>query len=238
MKAYRTTLVLLALLALLLGGCASMPRPAEGPSYRPVHPPMVQAPPTDNGSIYQSGHEVRLFEDNKARRVGDVLTITLQESTQASKSASTETSKSSDVNIANPTLFGASPQFNVPGVVPLDSNRGNGLETGISSGTSFAGEGDASQSNSLTGNITVTIAEVLPNGNLVVRGEKWLTLNNGEEFIQISGIVRPQDIATNNTVVSTLVADARITYSGKGQLADTQRSGWLTRFFNSAIWPL
>ncbi|MCW9058353.1 MAG: flagellar basal body L-ring protein FlgH [Gammaproteobacteria bacterium] len=237
MKAYRTILVLLALTALLLSGCASAPR-TEGPSYRPVHPPMVQAPPTDNGSIYQSGYEVRLFEDNKARRVGDVLTITLQERTQASKSASTETTKSSDVNIANPTLFGASPQFNVPGVVPLDSNRGNSLETGISSGTSFAGEGDASQSNSLTGNITVTIADVLPNGNLVVRGEKWLTLNNGEEFIQISGIVRPQDISTGNTVASTQVADARITYSGKGQLADTQRSGWLTRFFNSAIWPL
>jgi flagellar L-ring protein precursor FlgH len=237
MNAHRSTLILMVL-AFLLGGCASMPRPAEGPSYSPAHPPVVQAPPMDNGSIYQSGHEIRLFEDNKARRVGDVLTIMLQERTQASKSASTETSKSSNVNIANPTLFGASPQFNVPGIVPLDSNRGNSLETGISSGTSFAGEGDASQSNSLTGNITVTIAEVLPNGNLVVRGEKWLTLNQGEEFIRISGIVRPQDIATNNTVVSNLVADARITYSGKGQLADTQRSGWLTRFFNSAIWPL
>jgi flagellar L-ring protein precursor FlgH len=237
MKPYRPTLVLL-LLSLLLGGCASIPRPAEGPSYRPAHPPVLPPPAADNGSIYQMGHEVRLFEDNKARRVGDVLTVMLQERTQASKSASTETSKSSDVTIANPTLFGSSPEFNVPGIVPLASNRGNGLETGISSGTSFAGEGDASQSNSLTGNITVTIAEVLPNGNLVVRGEKWLTLNQGEEFIQISGIVRPQDIATNNTVVSTLVADARITYSGKGQLADTQRSGWLTRFFNSAIWPL
>lgn len=237
MKAYRTTLVLLALIALLLGGCATVPRTA-GPSYRPVHPPMVPVAPTDNGSIYQSGYEVRLFEDNKARRVGDILTITLQERTQASKSASTETTKSSDVNIANPTLFGASPQFNVPGIVPLGSNRGNSLETGISSDTSFAGEGDASQSNSLTGNISVTIADVLPNGNLVVRGEKWLTLNNGEEFIQISGIVRPQDISTGNTVASTQVADARITYSGKGQLADTQRSGWLTRFFNSAIWPL
>jgi flagellar L-ring protein precursor FlgH len=237
MTDYRSPLLLLVLLTLLLGGCATAPRTA-GPSYRPAHPPVMPAPAADNGSIYQMGYEVRLFEDNKARRVGDVLTIMLQERTQASKSASTETSKSSDVNIANPTLFGSSPQFNVPGMVPLASNRGNSLETGISSSNSFAGEGDASQSNSLTGNITVTIAEVLPNGNLVVRGEKWLTLNNGEEFIQISGIVRPQDIATNNTVASTLVADARITYSGKGQLADTQRSGWLTRFFNSAFWPL
>lgn len=237
MTSHRLTLVLLALLALLLGGCASVPR-SEGPNYRPAHPPVLPPPAVDNGSIYQMGHEVRLFEDIKARRVGDVLTIVLQERTQASKSASTETSKSSDVNIANPTLFGSSPQFNVPGIVPLASNRGNSLETGISSGTSFSGEGDASQSNSLTGNITVTIADVLPNGNLVVRGEKWLTLNQGEEFIQISGIVRPQDVTTSNTVVSTLVADARITYSGKGQLADTQRSGWLTRFFNSPVWPL
>lgn len=237
MKTHRLLLLLLPLLTLWLGGCATPPR-TEGPSFRPASPQMMPVPTVDNGSIYQMGHEVRLFEDIKARRVGDVLTIMLQERTQASKSASTETSKSSNVNIANPTLFGSSPQFNVPGIVPLASNRGNTLETGISSNTGFSGEGDASQSNSLTGNITVTIAEVLPNGNLVVRGEKWLTLNQGEEFIQISGIVRPQDVSSGNTVASTLVADARITYSGKGQLADTQRVGWLTRFFNSSIWPL
>jgi flagellar L-ring protein FlgH len=83
----------------------------------------------------------------------------------------------------------------------------------------------------------VTVADVLPNGNLVVRGEKWLTLNQGDEYIQISGIVRPIDIRTDNTVLSGLVADARITYSGKGMVADSNKMGWLSRFFASAIWP-
>jgi flagellar L-ring protein precursor FlgH len=107
----------------------------------------------------------------------------------------------------------------------------------LSGSRSFEGEADASQSNSLSGAITVTIADVLPNGNLVVRGEKWLTLNQGEEFIQVSGIVRPQDVTTANTVLSTQIADARITYSGKGTLADSNRMGWLARFFNSPVWP-
>ncbi len=231
----RATLILTMLLYSLLSGCATAPQ--TGPSYRPAHPPVLQAPAPSNGSIYQTGYEVRLFEDMKARRVGDVLTIVLQERTQASKSAKTETTKESDISLANPTILGTTPQFNVPGLVPLASNRGNGLETSVSSSHDFTGEGDASQSNSLTGNITVTIAEVLPNGNLVVRGEKWLTLNQGEEFIQISGIVRPQDVSTDNTISSTLVADARITYSGQGQIADSQRIGWMGKFFTSVFWP-
>ena len=89
----------------------------------------------------------------------------------------------------------------------------------------------------MNGSITVTVAEVLPNGNMIVRGEKWLTLNQGEEYIQISGIVRPQDVRTDNTIFSTLVADARIAYSGKGMLANANSPGWLARFFNSPIWP-
>lgn len=219
----------------LLGGCATVQQP--GPSYHASHPPVMQAPRPENGAIYQAGYEVRLFEDMKARRVGDVLTIVLQERTQASKSAKTETTKETDISLANPTILGSTPQFNAPGLLPLASNRGNGLDTSVSSSHDFTGEGDSEQSNSLTGNITVTIAEVLPNGNLVVRGEKWLTLNQGEEFIQISGIVRPQDISTANTIVSTQVADARITYSGKGAIADSQRMGWLGRFFASVVWP-
>jgi len=173
----------------------------------------------------------------KARRVGDIITVVLQESTSASKSATATTDKTQETVIASPTIFGASPTFNLPGLIPLDSNRNNTLAANLNSSNAFEGTGDATQSNSLTGNITVTIADVLPNGNLVIRGEKWLTLNKGEEFIQISGIVRPQDISTFNTVLSTQIGDARITYSGKGFLADANEMGWLAKFFNSPIWP-
>ncbi len=220
---------------MLLSACASTSAPDK--HYRPAPPPVVHNPVQDNGAIYQVGYGVRLFEDMKARNIGDIITIVLTESTSASKSASTSTSKDNSVNIANPTLLGSTPQFGTRGLLPLADNRNNTLANSLNSSQDFSGEGDSSQSNSLSGNVTVTVADVLPNGNLVVRGEKWLTLNQGEEYIQISGIVRPVDIGSDNTILSTQVADARITYSGEGFVADSNKMGWLSRFFISAIWP-
>lgn len=219
----------------LFGGCASVPRHTD--SYRPALPRPDTGADTASGSIYHAARDVRLFEDVKARRIGDVITVVLRESTSASKSATTTADKDQETKVANPTFFGASPQFNLPGLIPLDSNRNNNLEQNLSATRAFKGEADASQSNSLSGSITVTIADVLPNGNLVVRGEKWLTLNQGEEYIQISGIVRPLDINPDNSILSTQIGDARITYSGKGFLHDSNSMGWLARFFNSPIWP-
>lgn len=221
--------------ALLAGGCASVPQ--EPDSYRPTLPPAYTDRTPQNGSIYHASRDVRLFEDVKARHVGDVITVILSESTSASKSAKTTADKSQETSVASPTIFGATPTFNVPGLIPLDSNRNNTLEMGLSADRAFDGEADSSQSNSLSGAITVTIADVLPNGNLLVRGEKWLTLNQGEEFIRISGIVRPQDINPDNTILSTQIGDARIAYSGKGFMHESNRMGWLARFFNSSIWP-
>jgi len=219
----------------MFSGCASQAPPRD--NYRPTLPPAYTTIEPVGGSIYQASGDVRLFEDVKARRIGDVITVLLQESTSASKSAKTSTDKDQETAIANPTFFGASPQFNLPGFIPLDSNRDNTLQQNLEAARSFEGEADSSQSNSLTGAITVTISDVLPNGNLVVRGEKWLTLNQGEEFIQISGIVRPQDVGTNNTVLSSQIGDARITYSGEGVLAESNEMGWLARFFNHPVWP-
>jgi len=231
----RMTLLSLLVALLTLGGCATTPPPHD--SYRPTLPQAYISEESSDGSIYQAARDVRLFEDVKARRVGDIITVVLLESTSASKSAKTSTDKAQQTQIDSPTILGAIPTFNAPGFIPLDSNRNNTLEMDLNSENSFEGEGDSSQSNSLSGNITVTIADVLPNGNLVIRGEKWLTLNKGEEFIQISGIVRPQDVSTQNTVLSTQIGDARITYSGKGFLADSNEMGWLTKFFNSPVWP-
>ncbi len=228
-------LLLAGLLTLLFSGCATMPPSRD--NYRPTMPPAYTSVEPIGGSIYQAARDVRLFEDVKARRIGDTLTVVLQERTSASKSAKTSADKEQETTIANPTFFGASPEFNLPGLIPLDSNRDNTLEQNLRAERSFKGEADTSQSNSLSGEITVTIADVLPNGNLVVRGEKWLTLNQGEEFIQISGIVRPQDVGTDNRILSTLIGDARITYSGQGMLAESNKMGWLARFFNHPVWP-
>jgi flagellar L-ring protein precursor FlgH len=183
------------------------------------------APPTD-GSIYHADQGMELFNDARAHRVGDILTISLVESTQASKKASTSTSKKDSTNIAAPTLLGQSLTLN--GKAATITTNGN---------RSFDGAGDSTQSNQLNGSITVTVAQRLSNGNLLVRGEKMLTINQGQELIRISGIVRPQDILQDNSVPSTRVADAQIGYTGKGSLADANTQGWLSRFFNSKWMP-
>lgn len=231
--ATRAILGIVAMLT-LLSGCASLHKPSA--DYRPAYPAVSVAPPQNNGGIYQVGYSQALFEDLKARRIGDTITIVLEERTQASKDAKTETSKDNTVGIANPTLLGAELKFDTP-LLPHADGRSSTLGTSLSSAQEFKGEGSSSQGNSLSGNITVTVIDVLPNGNLMVRGEKWLTLNQGDEYIQISGIVRPVDVRADNTVLSGQVADARITYSGEGFVADSNKMGWLGRFFASAIWP-
>jgi len=227
--------VLLCVGVVLLAGCQSLPE--RDPEYAAVRPVALPPAQTNTGSIYQAGYDVRLFEDSRARRVGDLLTISLTEATTASKDSATELSKSNTTNIANPTILGSTPQFNTPGILPLANNRNNNLGFGLSSSNDFSGDSSSSQSNSLRGSITVTVAEVLPNGYLVVRGEKVTSLNQGHEYVRISGIVRPVDIRPDNTILSTQVADAQITYTGSGATADTSKIGWLARFFISSLFP-
>ena len=232
-RRYRALLVLLPLV--LLSACAVVPR--QPANYSPTLPPAPKPAAQHNGSIYQSGNAVSLFRDVKAHRVGDIITIVLNEKTQASNQASTSTKKKNSIDIANPTILGSSPEFGAPGLLPLASNRNNTLANSLSSNQQFGGSGDSSQSNSLTGHLTVTVAKVYSNGNLLVRGQKHLKLNQGDEVVQISGIVRPEDISADNMVPSYKVADARITYSGAGAIADANRMGWLSRFFLSPYWP-
>lgn len=197
-----------------------------GPDYGPA----VPAEPlqtSETGGIYSTESSMDLFMDLRARAVGDILTIQLVERTDASKDSSSSTSKGTDLNTGLPIIAGR----------PVTVGGAQVLNNEIQSETSFAGEADATQSNRLDGSITVTVADRLPNGNLFVRGEKWITLNQGEEFIRFSGIVRPVDIGPNNSIPSTKVADAKIAYSGKGTLADSSEPGWLAKFFNSPWFP-
>jgi flagellar L-ring protein FlgH len=236
MKRLLTTLTLLLLALFGLGGCQST-GPTRSAEYAPARPVMPPPAPVGNGSIYQAGYEMIWFEDIVARRVGDLLTVTLVENTQANKSATTSTAKGSTVGISNPTLFGSTPQFNTPGIIPLVSNKDNNLAFDLSSSADFTGDGSSTQSNKLSGNITVTVVEVLPNRNLYVRGEKRIGINQGNEYVRLAGIVRPQDITPQNTIESTRIADPTISYVGEGELADANSMGWLTRFFNSVLFP-
>ncbi len=213
-------------IALQFAACGLMPSKDHKPEpvvARALPPP----PPRTDGAIYQAGQQMELFADLKARRVGDVLTIVLNESTNASKNAVTKTTKTTSVANTGPTIFGKT--ITTKGV-PIFNTTLNGAD-------GFDGEGTSTQSNSLAGSLTVTVVEVQANGNLVVQGDKTLKLNQGDEFVHIAGVIRPADIATNNTVTSDKLADARISYSGKGVVNSANQMGWLARFFNSPFSP-
>jgi flagellar L-ring protein FlgH len=220
------TRLLTVVLCCAVSGCGLIPHkpPKPDPVVARVLPPPV---PRTDGAIYQQGQQIELFADLKARRVGDVLTIRLTETTSASKSAVTKTAKTTTVNNTGPTVFGRT--ITTSGV-PI-------FTTSLAGADAFDGEGSSTQANSLAGSLTVTVMEVQSNGNLVVQGDKTLKLNQGDEFVHVSGVVRRADIATDNTVTSDKVADAHISYSGKGVINSSNSMGWLARFFNSVFAP-
>ncbi len=195
-------------------------RPAEG--FAPVMP-VTSVPRPADGSIFNvSAGYTGLVEGRRAHAVGDPLTIVLTEQLSTSKTAASKTQKTGAFNAVPPTAG------------PFSFLDPNALKA--SGGSSFNGQGNASQTSTLGGEVSVTIAEVRPNGTALVKGEKRLTLSQGQEWVQVSGIVRLGDIDTDNRVRSTQVADARVTYTGNGSIGRASRQGWLAQFF-SAINP-
>ncbi len=220
--------VVLLVTALGLSACTALTREhpvPNDPAYAPVLPSQLQAGDMVTGSIYQANRNFSMYGDQTALNVGDILTVTLQESTSSSKSADTSYDKDSEVNFNEATILGNA-----------ISKHGLSLLTNPNLERTFDGKASSDQSNSLQGNISVTVAEVMPNGVLRIQGEKWLRLNQGDEYIRLTGLVRPQDIGTDNTVPSSKIANARIAYGGTGEFDDVNRQGWLSRFFNSEWW--
>lgn len=209
-----------------LGGCIGLP-PRDDQNFAATLPDPPVAETAANGAIYQADRDVRLFENSTARRVGDVLTIVLAEKTDASKSAKTTTSKNTSIDLPGPTIAGA----------PVTINGREILSASLDNATDFDGAGDSTQSNQLTGNITVTVAQRLANGNLMVRGQKWIMINQGREYVRIQGIVRPVDISPSNTVPSYKVADATISYGSQGVIDAANSKSILARFFDSKWLP-
>ena len=214
--------LVLALAGGLLGACTTVP-PTN------VHQPMTARPAarTENlaatGSIYQAGVSRTLFEDRRARYVGDTMHIAISEATNASTKSNTNASRSTKVNASVPTISGL-PGKSLQGIA-LDASSENSLE----------GKGDAAANNVFNGTITVTVIEVLPNGNLLVSGEKQIGINQGSEFVRFSGVVNPASVSSGNVVSSTQVADARLEYRGNGYIDEAQTMGWLARFFLSFL---
>lgn len=202
-----------AVAVVLLVGCAGRQEfiPPE-PNTEEYAPPVLDytLPEAKSGSLYRHQYTMTLFQDRRAYRVGDVLTVQLSEETESSKKAGTQFGKSSTVDFATPTI----------GTKTIDE-----LGVSIDGSRNFDGSASSSQGNKLQGAITVTVHEVLPNGVLRISGEKWLRLNQGDEFIRLTGIVRVDDINRSNQVSSQRIADARITYAGRGALATATQPG-------------
>ncbi|WP_294248261.1 flagellar basal body L-ring protein FlgH [Propionivibrio sp.] len=214
---------LLWILAVLsVGACTTVP-PTN------VHQPMTARPVprqenlASTGSIFQAGVSRTLFEDRRARYVGDTMTISISETTSASTKSNTKASRNTSISATAPTIRG----------LPGKSFQGIGLSA--EGANSLDGKGEAAANNVFTGTITVTVIEVLPNGNLLVSGEKQVSIGAGTEYIRLSGIVNPYFINAANTISSSQVADARIEYKESGVISEAQVMGWLARFFLSFL---
>ncbi|MDP3536456.1 MAG: flagellar basal body L-ring protein FlgH [Halomonas sp.] len=214
----RIRLIGFAFFIVLVAGCAQVPRASVVGEQEQITI-VDRPPPVANGSIYQirRGYQP-LFEDRRPRSIGDILTIVLDEEVSASKNAQSNANRSgsSSLNLAQ-----------LPDV--LDALADFGFD--VSGASDFAGGGGSQANNTFTGTITVSVLEVMNNGNLRVRGEKQIAINQGTEFIRFSGVVNPRTITAQNTVPSTQVADARIEYVGDGYINEAQHMGWLQRFF-------
>ncbi|RZN44858.1 MULTISPECIES: flagellar basal body L-ring protein FlgH [unclassified Escherichia] len=220
----RRLLTHVALMA-LLSGCAYIPHKPLVEGATSVTP-QIPYQPANNGAIFQPGGTMNygfqpMFEDRRPRNVGDTLTIVLQENVSASKSSSANASHGGSTGLSFKTI----PHF-IEGL--FGGDRAN---TEISGKNEFSGKGGAAARNTFSGTLTVTVSDVLANGNLRVVGEKQIAINQGTEFIRFTGVVNPRTISGSNTVVSTQVADARIEYVGNGYINEAEQMGWLQRLF-------
>ncbi len=212
--------LLAVVLAATIAACGLVPKPPitqQPMTARPPAPPLNSASP---GAIYNAGYAGRpLFEDQRPRNTGDIITIVIAENVNATKSSAATAGRSASETFAVPTT---------PGLFGGLFNRTN-LSGSGSNG--FNGAGGASAANTFSGTLTVTVTGVLPNGNLEVSGEKQMLINQGNEFVRFSGVVNPTTISGTNTVYSTQVADAKIEYSAKGYIDESEQMGWMQRFF-------
>ncbi|WP_419811310.1 flagellar basal body L-ring protein FlgH [Bacterioplanoides sp.] len=214
----------------VMTACTSVPFEPDvypdDPKFAPVSAQSLQPPPSVSGSLFNPGYTNGFFTDQQARRVGDIITVEFDESYRSSKSAETVMEKDSSAVITPTTIAGMVPGW-----------RNVSLSTDYDSEKEFTGTGEADRSNSLTGQISVSVADIMPNGILKIRGEKWLTLSEGDEYIRITGMIRPQDISPDNMVSSSKVADARISFGGRGTLNNSTKPGLGDRILNSPWWP-
>jgi flagellar L-ring protein precursor FlgH len=230
MSSFASKFLVAAVLTQALAGCSTYVSQLEGQAFEPVDPAVnLASEQPSNGAIFRSGQSGLFATDQRARRVGDILTVTFNEIFAATKAQTAASSKADAFAVTLPTGL---PNILTGGFATDDSGvNGGGLTAGTN--RTFSGAGNAAQSNSFTGSLAVTVTRVFPNGNMEVAGQKEITLNNGNEYVRVKGIVRPEDISATNIVSSTRLADAQIRYTGSGHLADASKPGWLSQFMRA-----
>lgn len=229
---FRVSILLLAscFLLLTLTGCAGAPKEVISKPLLPV----PQAESRTEGSLWVGEtSKSSLFSDTRARGLGDIVTIRVSESSKGTKSASTDTSRKSSTSMGISDLFGAPLDL---GFNNLYGKNGFKPSVGAETDNSFKGDGNTSRSSLLEADITARVVNVLPNGNLEIEGRREIVVNNEEQLMILTGVIRPEDISSSNVVLSTYIADARIEYTGDGVLAEKQSPGWFTRILDK-VWP-
>ncbi len=230
-KTFIPCLLLAILPVAILGGCAKEAKQLVERQPLEEIKPVVPEKPTD-GSLWAS-NATSMFNDQTARHIGDIVTVTISEQASASKQATTNTGRTSDMSAAIPTFFGLEGSRILKNQTnPIAPD--NLVKAQFSN--SFKGEGTTSRMENLTASLTTQVVETYPNGQLKIRGGKEVMVNNEVQIIYLTGIIRPQDIAADNTIKSTQVLNARISYTGKGAISDKQRPGWAMRILDN-IWP-
>lgn len=215
----------------LLVACETLnpPAPGKDPEYAPTYPlePDVNKPRFVNGAIYSYETALPLFETPRARHAGDIITVFLVEKTDAKKNAVTRQTKNDQIQSVNTEFFGR----------PIHLGGGYTMDFNLNTQRTFDGEGQATQNNQLFGKLSVTVSKVLGNGSMLVQGEKWIRINQGNEFVRLSGLIRPQDITPDNTIGSDRIANAKISYGGTGQMNNANAQGWFSRIIWGPLWP-
>ena len=225
MKIVHLKYVLSAVFAAAMAGCSTYTEQVASQSFQPAEAPVILAKSTNmNGAIFQPGRSGLFATDQRARRIGDILTVSFNETYAATKAQTASSSKTDAFGVTLPT--------GLPNMLTGGFDKD---PAGLNAGTtrSFAGAGNAVQSNSFSGLLSVTVVRVFDNGNMEVQGQKELTLNNGNEYVRVRGVVRPEDISASNIVSSDRLADAQIRYTGSGHLADASQPGWLSQLMRT-----
>jgi flagellar L-ring protein FlgH len=225
MKTVGFKLLSLAIIVGIISGCSTYTEQSVSQSFLPAEEPVILANSTAmNGAIFQPGRSGLFATDQRARRIGDILTVSFNETYAATKAQTASSSKTDAFGVTLPTAL--------PNILTGGFDKD---PAGLNGGTtrSFAGTGNAVQSNSFSGLLSVTVIRVFDNGNMEVQGQKELTLNNGNEYVRVRGVVRPEDISATNVVSSDRLADAQIRYTGSGHLADSSQPGWLSQLMRT-----